>query len=70
MAELVTIYAKNKEIDLAAVSETDKAVHEYIFSEKDRNQDEGRFPVYLALSELRRGFLAGMTLAGRRASSR
>ena len=68
MAELVTIYAKNKEIGLAAVSETDKAVHEYIFSEKDRNQDEGRFPVYLALSELR--FLAGMTLAGRRASSR
>ena len=33
MAELVTIYAKNKEIGLAAVSETDKAVHEYIFSE-------------------------------------
>ena len=58
MAELVTIYAKNKEIDLAAVSETDKAVHEYIFSEKDRNQDEGRFPVYLALSELRRGLFS------------
>lgn len=58
MAELVTIYAKNKEIGLAAVSETDKAVHEYIFSEKDRNQDEGRFPVYLALSELRRGLFS------------
>lgn len=55
MAELSTIYAKNKEIDLTAVSETDKAVHQYVFSENKNIQEEGRFPVYLALSELRRG---------------
>ena len=55
MAELVTVFAKNKEIDLTAVSETDKAVHGYVFSKEGMSQDEGRFPVYLALSELRRG---------------
>ncbi|MDE7184138.1 MAG: class I SAM-dependent methyltransferase, partial [Lachnospiraceae bacterium] len=55
MAELSMIFAKKKEIDPAAVSDTDKAVHAYVFSGNDNIQEEGRFPVYLALSELRRG---------------
>lgn len=70
MAELSTIYAKNKEIDLTAVSETDKAVHQYVFSENKNIQEEGRFPVYLALSELRRGSLTGTILVVMRESLR
>ena len=70
MAELVTIYAKNKEIGLAAVSETDKAVHEYIFQKRIGTKMKGAFRYILHSVSCAGGFLAGMTLAGRRASSR
>ncbi|MDE7478299.1 MAG: class I SAM-dependent methyltransferase [Lachnospiraceae bacterium] len=58
MAALYTDFLK--EDGESKISDTDKAVHEYIFSEEVQDyekalQEEGRFPVYLALSELRRG---------------
>ena len=42
------------------ITDTDRAVQKYVFSQNTQDyesvlQEEGRFPVYLALSELRRG---------------
>lgn len=58
MAVLYTDFYKDT--GNSKISDTDMAVHGYVFSEEVQDyekvlRDEGRFPVYLALSELRRG---------------
>lgn len=58
MATIYTDFFK-KEAN-SKISATDQAVYDYVFSATNQDfekilQEEGRFPVYLALSELRRG---------------